>query len=65
MRQYTILRREHATSYPSTKWAHKAISLNPEITLTNQPRFVQLEYRIIAVKASGVSVPSNIAAVVV
>ena len=65
VRSYIILRREHAPGQPFTNWTHEAISLNPEITLINQPRFIQLEYRIIAVNAGGVSVPSNVAAVVV
>lgn len=64
MRSYIVLRREHVPGQPFTNWAHAALALETEITLTNQPRYIQLEYRIIAVNASGVSVPSNVAAVV-
>ena len=64
IRHYIILRREQPAGKAFTDWTHEAMSLKPEIILINQPRFLQLEYRIIAVNASGVSVPSNIAAVV-
>lgn len=64
VRSYIILRREHALGQPFTEWSQAGLALENEITLTNQPRFIQLEYRIIAVNASGVSVPSNVAAVV-
>lgn len=65
VRHYTILRREHAPGQPFNDWFQAGLALETEITLTNQPRFIQLEYRIIAINASGVSVPSNVAAVVV
>lgn len=61
----SAIRNRFAPGQPFTQWTHEAISLNPEITLINQPRFIQLEYRIIAVNAGGVSVPSNVVAVVV
>jgi hypothetical protein len=40
------------------------VALDSELTLTEQPRGVQLEYRIIAVNNGGNSVPSNTADVV-
>ncbi|OQB38408.1 MAG: hypothetical protein BWY09_01345 [Candidatus Hydrogenedentes bacterium ADurb.Bin179] len=40
------------------------MALTPEITLTNQPRYIQLEYRIIAINSAGNSITSNIAAMV-
>lgn len=64
VRHYIILRREHAPGQSFTNWSQAALALETEITLTNQPRFIHLEYRIIAVNASGVSVPSNFVDVV-
>lgn len=49
---------------PFTDWFQASLALETEITLTNHLRLIQLEYRIIAINASGVSVPSNVAAVV-
>lgn len=65
VRSYIILRREQPQGKPFTDWFQAALALETEITLTNQPRFIQLEYRIIAINASGVSAPSNVVAVVV
>jgi len=63
VRSYVILRRQHLPGKQFSNWTQEGMALNPEITLTNQPRFVQLEYRIIAVNTAGNSVPSNTAAV--
>jgi len=60
----TFLRRKQLAGKAFTNWTYEAIRLISEITLINQPRFLQLEYRIIAVNASGASVPSNAAALV-
>lgn len=64
VRSYIVLRREQPPGHPFTDWAQAGLALETESTLTNQPKFIQLEYRIIAVNGSGVSVPSNVAAVV-
>jgi len=64
VRSYIILRRQHLPGQKFTDWAQEGMALKPEITLTNQPRFMQLEYCIIAVNGNGTSVPSNVAAVV-
>ncbi len=63
VRSYIVLRREQPPGYPFTDWFQAGLALETEITLTNQPRFIQLEYRIIAINASGVSAPSNVVAV--
>ena len=47
-----------------TNRTQTGLAPKPETTLVNQPRFIQLEYRIIAVIGSGVSEPSNLVAVV-
>ncbi len=64
VRSYIVLRREQPAGQPFTDWFQAGLALETEITLTNQPRFIQLEYRIIAINASGVSTPSNVATVV-
>lgn len=45
-------------------WRHEAASLETTITLKNQPRGVQLEYRVKAINKAGQSNPSNTIAVV-
>jgi len=45
-------------------WALVATALNNEITLIDQHRYCQLEYRVKAVNTGGESTPSNTAAVV-
>ena len=45
-------------------WEITATSLENEINLQNQPRSVQMEYRVKAVNVTGESTPSNVAAVV-
>lgn len=64
VRSYIVLRREQPQGHLFTDWFQAGLALETESTLANQPRFIQLEYRIIAVNASGVSVPSNVATVV-
>ena len=64
VRSYVVLRRQQLPGKNFTDWSQEGSSLKPEITLTNQPRFVQLEYRIIAINATGASIPSNVVAVV-
>ena len=46
------------------EWEQVGISLSHQITLSNQTRFRQLEYRVAAVNGAGVGVPSNTVAVV-
>ena len=65
VRSYIVLRREQPPGKSFSDWSQAGLALETEITLTNQPRFIQLEYRIIAINASGVSAPSNVAAVAV
>ncbi len=64
VRTYLVERREQVGGGAFNEWHQVAIALDSEITLTDQPRNVQLEYRIIAVNNGGNSVPSNTAAVV-
>ena len=52
---YKIMRRER----PEGAWQNIAASVETEITLTAQPRFIELEYRIIAANRTGDSEPSN------
>ena len=52
---YTIERRER----PSGPWESTATAIETEVTLVEQPRGPELEYRIIAVNKAGDSTPSN------
>jgi hypothetical protein len=45
-------------------WTVAGTALNNEINLLDQPRGIQLEYRVIAANTAGQSMPSNTAAVV-
>ena len=45
-------------------WGQVGIAIESEVTLIDQPRGPQLEYRVKAVNAGGESIPSNTAAVV-
>jgi hypothetical protein len=45
-------------------WKQAGIALESETTLMNQPRGVQLEYRVKAINTGGESLPSNTVAVV-
>ena len=64
VRSYVVLRRQQLHDKKFTNWAQEGMALTNEITLTIQPRFIQLEYRIIAINAKGNSIPSNSVAVV-
>ena len=52
---YKIMRRER----PEGDWADIATAMETEITLKDQPRGVEFEYRIIAINKAGTSYPSN------
>lgn len=64
VQSYIILHREHTLGQVFTDCVQVALAIKSEITRTNQPRFIQLEYRIIAINASSVSAPSNAVALV-
>lgn len=64
VRSYVVLRRQQLQGKKFTNWSQEGMALTTEITLTNQPRYIQLEYRIIALNATGTSIPSNVVSVV-
>ena len=65
VRTYVIERREQpAGGGEFGDWGQVGIALESETTLMNQPRGVQLEYRIKAINTGGESLPSNSVAVV-
>jgi len=65
VRTYVIKRREQPQGGGEFgDWQQAGIALESETTLMNQPRGVQLEYRVKAVNTGGESTPSNTAAVV-
>ena len=64
VRTYLILRRMESSGGIMGEWEQVGISLSNQITLSNQMRFRQLEYRVAAVNGAGVGVPSNTVAVV-
>ena len=57
---YRIQRREIHTDGPDTDWVDSGMSVIAEATLTNQPKSLMLEYRVIAVNLAGESDPSNV-----
>jgi len=59
-----IVRREQAPGQSFIDWFQAALVLITEIKLTNQPRFIKLEYRMVAIKASFVNTLSNVVSVV-
>ena len=60
VRSYLIERRdEPAGGGEFGPWTQAGISMEPEITLTGQPRGVQMEFRVIAVNIAGNGEPSN------
>ncbi len=60
VRSYLVERREQPEGGGEfNEWHQVATALESEITVTDQPRGVQLEYRVIAVNVGGASVPSN------
>ena len=64
VRTYVIERREQPEGGEFGNWRQAGIALESETTLMNQPRGVQLEYRVKAINTGGESIPSNTAAVV-
>jgi hypothetical protein len=65
VRTYVIERRQQPEGGGEFgEWQQAGIALESETTLMNQPRGVQLEYRVKAVNTGGESLPSNTVAVV-
>ncbi len=64
VRTYIIERRDENAGSEFGSWAQAAIALETEATLTGQPQGQQLEYRVKAANAAGISLPSNSIAVV-
>jgi len=64
VRTYVIERRDQPQGGEFGEWQQAGIALESEATLMNQPRGVQLEYRVKAINTGGESTPSNTAAVV-
>ena len=65
VRNYIVERREQpAGGGEFDDWAIAGTSLNNEINLTEQPRGIQMEYRVTASNTAGESNPSNVASVV-
>lgn len=65
VRNYIVERREQpAGGGEFGTWSIVSSALNNEISLDDQPRNIQMEYRIKATNIGGESVPSNTAAVV-
>lgn len=65
VRTYVIERRDQPEAGAEFgDWKQAGIALESEIALMNQPRGVQLEYRVKAVNTGGESPPSNTVAVV-
>lgn len=63
VRTYVIERREQPEGGEFGDWRQAGIALKTEATLVNQPRGVQLEYRVKAINTGGESMPSNTIAV--
>ena len=65
VRTYVIERRDQpAGGGEFGEWAQAGIALESEAMLMNQPRGLQLEYRVKAINTGGESLPSNTVAVV-
>jgi hypothetical protein len=65
VRTYVIERRQQPEGGGEFgNWRQAGIALESETTLMNQPRGVQLEYRVKAINTGGESTPSNTVAVV-
>jgi len=65
VRTYIIERREQPEGGGEFgDWQQAGIAIESETTLMNQPRGVQLEYRVKAINTGGESLPSNTVAVV-
>jgi len=62
---YIILRRDKpAPGQPFGPWQETQAAIQEVVGLTNQPRGIDLEYRIVAVNETGNSAPSNTVAAV-
>ena len=64
VRTYVIKRRQQPEGGEFGKWQQAGVALETEATLVNQPRGLQLEYRVKAINNGGESIPSNTVAVV-
>jgi hypothetical protein len=64
VRNYIIECREQPAGGSFGDWAVVGTSLNTDTHLLEQPRGIQLEYRVKSANVSGESAPSNTAAVV-
>ena len=65
VRNYIVQRRQQPEGAGQFgEWSIVGTSLNNEITLTDQPRGIQLEYQVKAVNTGGISTPSNTVAIV-
>ena len=64
VRNYTVERRQQPAGGEFGDWEIVGTALNNEINLIDQPRSVQMEYRVKATNTGGDSLPSNTSAVV-
>ncbi|MCP4709699.1 MAG: fibronectin type III domain-containing protein [Planctomycetes bacterium] len=64
VRNYLIQRRDHDETGQFGNWQLLDFAYDTEMTLTDQPRSVQMEYRVKASNAAGESLPSNTTPVV-
>ena len=65
IRNYIVQRRQQlAGGGEFSEWAIVGTSLNNEINLPDEPRGIQMEYRVVAANIGGESLPSNTSAVV-
>jgi hypothetical protein len=65
VRNYIVERREQpAGGGEFGDWSIAGTALNNEINLNDQPRGIQMEYRVMAANITGQSIPSNTSAVV-
>ena len=64
VRTYVIERREQTEGGEFGEWRQTGIALETQATLMNQPRGLQLEYRVKAINTTGESPPSNTVALI-
>ena len=65
VRNYLIQRRDqNEAGGPFTSWMLIDSTFNSEINISDQPRGIEMEYRVIAANEAGQSIPSNTAPVV-
>jgi hypothetical protein len=57
---YIIERRHRPDNGEPGSWERSGAAPETEVTLTNQPRGLQLEYRVKAINTNGESPPSNV-----